>query len=110
MVSPGSSATYSPAPISLIIESERSGNLTGSAAFSLVRNSSRALESGVLGSIYPCSSASSTIRSQRFGVRTTRRIEGNFFDERYRAVTPFAPYHEILNNVLCAVLFFDFEI
>jgi len=32
--SPGSSATYSPAPISLIIESERSGNLSGSVFFS----------------------------------------------------------------------------
>ena len=37
-----------------------------------------------------CSAAISTIRSHRSGVRTTRRIEGDPFDERYRAVAPFA--------------------
>ena len=33
--SPGQSATYSPGPSSLMTDSERSGNLSGSAAFCL---------------------------------------------------------------------------
>src|ERR1700690_418452 len=65
---------------SLITERERSGNPTGSASFAFVRNSSSDFESGVFESLNPCSSASSTIRSHRFGVRTTRLIEGNFFE------------------------------
>jgi hypothetical protein len=40
--------SYSPAPISLIIERERLGDLNGSAVLPLIRNSSRALESGLV--------------------------------------------------------------
>ena len=48
---------YSPGPISLIIARDRSGNRSGSAAFSLIRNSSSAFESGLSGSlnsVFPC--------------------------------------------------------
>jgi len=45
----------------------------------------------------------------RFGVRTTRRMEESFLDERYRAVTPFAAIIEILDDFLCAVLLLRFE-
>ena len=69
---------------------ERSGKRRGSAAFADTRNCSRALASGSLGNVEPRSAASSTIRSQRLGVRTTRRSDGNFLDARYRAVTPLA--------------------
>lgn len=75
---------------SLTTESDRSGNRSGSAAFCFVRKSSSALESGLPGSVLPCSRASSTMRSHRFGVRTTRRIDGKPFEERYRAVSPLA--------------------
>jgi hypothetical protein len=48
------------------------------------------------------------MRSQRFGVRTTRRIKGNCCAARYRAVTPVGGDHEILDDLFGAIRpFFD---
>jgi exoribonuclease-2 len=68
------------------------------------RNCSRAFESGSLGNVEPRSVASSMIRSQRLGMRTTRRSDVNFLDARYRAVTPLAAIMK--SSIISLALFF----
>ena len=68
---------YSPRPIK--IESERSGKCRGSAALRRARKSASEREFGVTGNSSPSPCASSTMRDQFSGVRTTRAKRHNTF-------------------------------
>jgi hypothetical protein len=68
-------STYSPGPSSFTIDSETSANRDGSALRRLTTKSASARRSGSGGNCVPSSAASATMRSQRFGARTTRRID-----------------------------------
>ena len=50
------------------------------------------------------------IRSQRLGVRTTRRSDGNFLEARYRAVTPLAAIMKSSIISLALVPFLGFKV
>ena len=89
---------------------ERSGKRSGSAAFAATRNCSRALESGSSGSVEPCSAASSTIRSQRLGVRTTRRSDGKLFGREVARGHAVGGDHEVLDDLLGPVLRVGFQV
>ena len=73
-------------------------------AFARIRNPCSALESGLPGSRNACSPAIWTIRSQRVGARTTRRMDGALRDDKYRAVTPLAA---IMKSSMMSLARFD---
>ena len=106
---PGISATYSPEPNSLITARDRSGKRTGSAAFCFTRKASRLSESGVCGQGRAVLAASSTIRSQRLGVRTTRRMRGEFPGGQKAGGDPVGGDHEIFDDFFGAVLLFHLQ-
>ena len=86
----GLTSTYSPGPISLTVASDRSGKWSGSFRFCANRKSFKAFESGSVGKVVPRPWASSTMRSQRLGVRTMRRMEATPASSKVRAMTPLA--------------------
>jgi len=59
--------------MSLMMTIDKSGKRSGSAWWRLAKKASRALESGASGKVSPYSCATSTMRCQRSGERTTRR-------------------------------------
>ncbi len=84
-------STYSPGPSSFTIDERQVGEarrIGGAARASGTRRARCA--SGSAGSVVPSVVASSTMRSQRFGARTTRRIDDRPRCSRKRAVAPFA--------------------
>ena len=101
---PGRSSAYSPAPSSLTTESDRSGKRSGSAARGATRNGLE--RRGVRlagGAVSPSSAASATMRSQRSGVRTTRRIEGSPWRSRNARRDAVGRDHEVFDQLLGAV-------
>ena len=71
----------------------------GSAALRWSRNSDSARGSGVAGSLTPKCAAMAWMRSHRFGVLTTRRMEREPFSLRY-GPWPHSGHHETLDDVI----------
>ena len=101
---PGRSTTYSPRPSSLTTERERSGNRAGSSRRRWARNPSSARASGSVGSRPPWAAASSTRRAQRSGGAQHSTQRGQALRLEVFRGDPVGRDHEVLDQLLGAVL------
>ena len=83
--------------------SDRSWNVSGSASRCALRNCCSAGASGAAGSVPPCCDARSTMRAQRSGDLTTRRIEAKPRSRQEPRRHAVGRDHEVLDERLGAV-------